>query len=76
MWWRFDHYQAYGNLYAMTGQEYDFTPKEGLENKSQMVETVPESLRCRLDLLESASGKVVMSSKLSRHKETLKDSTA
>ncbi|GJV76195.1 hypothetical protein Tco_1507779 [Tanacetum coccineum] len=28
-----------GSILKETGQEYDFTPKEGLKNKSQMVET-------------------------------------
>ncbi|GKE92381.1 hypothetical protein Tco_1573476, partial [Tanacetum coccineum] len=28
-----------GSILEETRQEYDFTPKEGLKNKSQMVET-------------------------------------
>ncbi|GKE88440.1 hypothetical protein Tco_1565915 [Tanacetum coccineum] len=33
-----------GSILEETGQEYDFTPKEGLKNKSQMVETASGKL--------------------------------
>ncbi|GKB31186.1 hypothetical protein Tco_0870587 [Tanacetum coccineum] len=33
-----------GSILEETGQEYDFTPKEGLKNTSQMVETVSRKL--------------------------------
>ncbi|GJT41473.1 hypothetical protein Tco_0941338 [Tanacetum coccineum] len=33
-----------GSILEETGQEYDFTPKEGLKNKSQMMETASGKL--------------------------------
>nr|GEU49184.1 MAK10-like protein [Tanacetum cinerariifolium] len=54
-------------------KEYDFTPKEGLKNKSQMVETAS---RIFATPSGSASDRVMKRSELNIHKETLEDSTA
>ncbi|GJS20754.1 hypothetical protein Tco_0449386 [Tanacetum coccineum] len=65
-----------GSILEETGQEYDFTPKEGLNNKSQMVETPSGKLATPSRSASNCVRKVVTASELSRHNETLEDSTA
>ncbi|GJR00156.1 hypothetical protein Tco_0523140 [Tanacetum coccineum] len=65
-----------GSILEETGQEYDYTPKEGLKNKSQMVETASGKLATPSGSASDRVGKFVTASELSRHKETLEDSTA
>ncbi|GJS70379.1 hypothetical protein Tco_0703220 [Tanacetum coccineum] len=64
-----------GSILEETGQGYDYTPKEGLKNKSQMVETASGKLATPSGSASDRVGKFVTASELSRHKETLEDST-
>nr|GEU55049.1 DNA-directed DNA polymerase [Tanacetum cinerariifolium] len=65
-----------GFILEETGQEYDITPKEGLKNKSQMVEMTSRILVTPSGSASDRVRKIVTVSKLNCHKKTLEDSTA
>nr|GEX39831.1 hypothetical protein [Tanacetum cinerariifolium] len=65
-----------GSISEETRQEYDFTPKEGLKNKSQIVETTSGKLVMPSGSARDYVRKIMTASELSHHKETLRDSTA
>ncbi|GKC58745.1 hypothetical protein Tco_1086343 [Tanacetum coccineum] len=53
-----------GSILEETRQEYDFTPKEGLKNKSQMVETASGKLAMPSGSASDRVRKIVMASGL------------
>ncbi|GJR43084.1 hypothetical protein Tco_1311187 [Tanacetum coccineum] len=60
-----------GSILEETVQEYNFTPKEGLKNKSQMVEKASGKLAMPFGSASDYVRKIMTASELSRHKENL-----